>query len=71
MQWINRMCYSLIVFLSFNLLSKNPGYISGIVQTIVCMIFLIPIIYIINHYFPILIGNFKQKAKLFPSEKPS
>jgi len=71
MQWIDKMSYSIIVFLSFNQLSKNPGYISGIVETIVCMIFLIPIIYIINQYFPFLIGNFKQKTKLFPSEKPS
>jgi len=64
MEWIKGMTYSLFIKLSFHFLPSGPGYISGIVQTISCLLFLIPIIFIIKRYFPFLIGNFKNKSSL-------
>jgi len=60
MEWIKGLSYSFIILLSFHTLTKEHGYLSGTIQFLICMIFLIPVIYVINRYFSFLIGSEKK-----------
>jgi len=57
MEWIKGLAYSLMIILSFHLLTKDRGYLSGSVQFLTCLLLMIPIIFIINRYFYFLIGS--------------
>ncbi|MDQ7009182.1 MAG: acyltransferase family protein [Candidatus Gracilibacteria bacterium] len=55
-EWIKIIIIENINFLSFGLLQYNRGYLEGTIQFILTILFLIPIIFIINKYFPFIIG---------------
>jgi hypothetical protein len=63
MEWAKGLTYSFMIILSFHTLSAEKGYLSGTVQFVTFLLFMIPIIYLVNRYFYFLIGIDKKIQK--------
>jgi acyltransferase len=61
MEWIQGLCYSLLVIISSHALPKETNYLTGFAQFLFFLALMVPVIKLINHYLPFLLG-IKRRA---------
>lgn len=68
MEWIKTIVLKYFSIVSFGLVKNEFGIATGFIQGILCLIVLIPTIFIIDNYFPFIIGKVPIKQYVVKSK---